>query len=59
MLFHAHVVYSVTSEQRTLWELCIVLSLEVVPILEVHHIMSLDHPQKCLNRVDNKIDCEV
>ena len=42
MLFHAHVVYSVTSEQRTLWELCIVLSLEVVPILEVHRIMSLD-----------------
>ena len=59
MLFHAHVVCSLTSEQWTLWELCIVLSLEVVPILEVHRIMSLEHPQKGLNRVDNKIDCEV
>ena len=34
---------------------CIVLSSEVVPISEAHHIMSLYHPQKCLNRVDNKI----
>ena len=36
---------------------CIVLSSEVGPISEVHHniIMSLYHPQKCLNRVDNKI----
>jgi len=35
--------YSRTSEQRTLWEWSFVISSEVVPISEVHHILIYIH----------------